>query len=175
MYTHIFIVGLMPDAVYGHAGEKFDSPEEALKAWAKDIHDASVDSNIEFAGKLYKTLDGKWSYSPSTAGTTDSSNPSSGNTWVFSHGNPLESWDIHSHSSYEGLNEQQRFNVDQFSNPDVRKSENPQSPPQFMLTPGGELKEFIPSTGILDKMGLTLNGETRSLGFITGTIARPKF
>lgn len=152
----------------GGAGTKFKTPEDALKAWAKDVLDASISSGLEFAGKLYKNADGTWSYSPSTAGTDSHSRPQNGETWVNAVG-AVESYDIHSHGSYEGHDTPAgRLSIDQFSNQDASKSEQWMNPKtQFMLTPGGDLRQYLP-TFSTNSMGL--NGQVLDLGNINGKL-----
>jgi hypothetical protein len=123
--------------------------DDALRAWAKDFLQASIDSNLEIAGKIYKNWDGTWSYSPATVGEQSASLPKTGDPWVATHGNPLQSYDIHSHGSYEGLSPLEIRSVNEFSPDDKKKSDSPTGTTQFMLTPGGEFKQYVPDANPL--------------------------
>jgi len=145
-----------------------------LSPWAKDVLQASLDSGLEFAGKLYKNSDGTWSYSPSTAGSEGQSRPQTGEQWVSSHGG-TESYDVHSHGSYNGLDANGVRSVNEFSPTDASKSENIFNPKtQFIVTPDGNIKQYMP-TFTTNSMGL--NGLTVIIGNANDSLAvvEPQF
>ena len=146
----------IPRIIDGEAGKHFPTPLDALKSWASAVWASSKRWNKELAGKLYKNWDGTWSYTPSFPGEENSSNPEKGDPFVQQHGNPLISYGIHTHGDYRlGLNDGtgrtraatplQRLSLNEFSIRDkLRSGMNLMRPPQFMLTPGGMLREFVP-------------------------------
>jgi len=138
-----------------------------LKAWAQDVLGPSQGSKVEFAGKLYQLADGSWSYTPSIAGTEDNSRPQDEEQWAKDHG-AKQTFDIHSHGSYDGLSDAGKASADTFSLPDRTKSNNWLNPqPQFLLTPGGDIKEYLPTfTTGADGGG----GQIENLGNINGTL-----
>jgi hypothetical protein len=89
----------------------------------------------------------------------------------------LKSYEIHTHgdyrtlvprkdgsSYYRNLNSNERKSVDDFS-PEDRYRSDRSNYPQFMLTPGGIIREFVPNP--IGRMGFGLlgkDGKTHILG-----------
>jgi len=160
-----------PHIVNGNAGKHFSKPEEALKDWATSVWTLSKAWNVEVAGKLYKNWDDTWSSSPSHPGTRNSSQPEKAMPYVIQHGSPLFNYDIHSHGSYAGLNATQQKSVDQLSDDDRFRSDLTGNP-QFVLTPGGVVKEFVPDPIGRFGFGLTgPDGKTKIIGDLNSDAA----
>jgi hypothetical protein len=158
-----------PQILNGEAGKHFNQPGDALKSWANVVWPSSKKWNTELAGKLYQNTDGTWSYTPSYPGDEGSSNPNVADPYVWSHGNPFKSYEIHTHGDYrisvtskdgttsiKEMDSNQRKSVDQFSMHDKARSSR-SNQPQFMLTPGGDLMEWIPDP--IGRMGFGLVGK----------------
>jgi RHS repeat-associated protein len=122
-------------------GDKFNTMDEAAIDWGKTYNEASINEGREKGSSIYRTADGKYSYTePNTGGPTgvDPSVP-----------NPTKDpdavetvADIHSHGAYRSPGSEivSDDDVDTILDP----KRNPKQNPLYTVTPGGKLWKLDP-------------------------------
>ncbi len=176
--------GKVPDLVWGNAGKWFANPEGAIRDWAKNVEpytsykDKDHPVGTEYGGRIYPIdknhPEGPWSYTPAykgaEAGSNDPAMRGTQDQWIRDHGSDpgtlgKDSFAIHSHGANAdpGTPEARKYtNNEHFGHGDRNNSDlypvGPNWGPQFLLTPRGEVLEYIPPTlpgadGIEFRMG----------------------
>ncbi len=136
-------ITLRGTSTQSRAGERFNTQDEAARAALAEIYRPTLANNVEYGGIIYRTPDGKYSFSPPI---TDGANGE-----VTPHNSPIPPGAVpvgwyHSHPHREADNEPAPTRLELYSGKDRAYSAGHGD--GYLITPNGQILKGVPPANL---------------------------